>query len=486
MKLKQLVVASMSVLGLMVSCSTFAEAQTTQATSTTNTTETTQTTHVKHHKVKHHQRHCQRKAVSSEVVALHTYKDMGALAEVCPKVDMYDSMLDMMNHNVGRARPTLHCTDPLSLAGGIAFDSAWGNRHRGYAGENTARLSLNDAYVNVYGNVNNWTTAMLSLSYNNAQPSTAVVSSFPAPSVNQQNGLYSASYPQNNFTLEQGYITFRNMNVTPIFLRIGKMFQDFNRYSIHPMTQSMTQVMSETLRTSAALGFMTSMGLNGSVYTFNNPMYQKRTTGSTTNHSQNNYGVSLNWNHPNDQLGYDIGIGYMNDFTGVNDVAYSVNRFNGTTTNLLGYNGTYQSRVGAATVYGDLNSGPFTLEIRYVTATSSFNALDLPTRTLAAITAGAVATGAKPWSADITGGFGFMGWSKDQNVYLGYQASGNAVNLFLPKQRWLVGYGINILKNTNVGLQWNHDIAYSTAYTGAGNHLSNSNTVMARAAVQFG
>jgi hypothetical protein len=482
MKLK-LVVASMSVLGL-ISCPVLAD---------------TQTKHKHHH---HHHR-----MVSQTTVVEHGYKDMAMpVAEVCPKVDMYDSMLDMMSHNVGRAKSTIHCTDPLSLAGGIAFDSTWGNRHQGYAGENTSRFSLNDAYVNVYGNVNNWTTAFASLSYANFQPYASPYNytvGLPGPAAGLGNtsvvpvgggtgpnnsytlsGVYSNSYARNKLQLEQGYITFKNMSVMPLFLRIGKMFTDFNRYSIHPMTQSLTQVMSESLQTAVQLGFMTNFGLNGSVYTFENPMRQFNPTGSSNSHNKNNYGVSLNWNHPSDMLGYDVGVGYMNDFTGVDQFAYDVALYNGSTLNSSGQNGSYQSRIGGVAVYADLNTGPFTFDAHYVTATSKFSASDLPTKTRQMILAGAAANGAQPWSADITAGFGFNAFfAKDQNVYLGYQASGNAVNMFLPKSRWLAGYGINILKSTTIGAQFNHDTAYSTSSGGTGH---SSNALIARAAVQFG
>ncbi len=505
MKLK-LVVASMSVLGL-ISCPVLADTQT---------------------KHKHHHHH---RMMNQTTVVEHGYKDgykdMVPVAEVCPKVDMYDSMLDMMSHNVGRAKPTIHCTDPLSLAGGIAFDAPWGNRHMGYTTENTARLALNDAYVNVYGLINDWTTAFLSInfsdfqpyrspfSYNTALAGQGVANPYTPASANSVtvlpaqgggagpnngyilNGVYSSAYASNVLALEQGYITFKNMAVMPLFLRVGKMFEDFNRYSIHPIVESFTQALSESLHTTAQVGFMTAMGLNGSVYTFDNPMHRATSTGGNgivpltggNSHNHNNYGASLNWNHPDQSLGYNAGIGYLYDFTGINDVAYSIAMFNGTTVDSSGYNGTYRTRVSAGTIYGDLNSGPFNIEARYVTAFNSFSAFDLPTRTRQAILAGGSQRGAKPWAADITAGYGFNAFSRDQNVYVGYQATGNAVNLFLPRSRWLVGYGLNVLKSTNFTAQWTHDYAYSTSMGGRGDTGSNgstSNLFSVRAAVQFG
>lgn len=452
MKLK-LVVATMGILGL-VNCNVFAATQA-------------------HHKHHHHKAN---KPMTTEAAQ---YKDMGALAEVCPKVDMYDAILDSMSHNVGRAKPSVHCTDPLSLAGGIAFDSTWGNRHRGYSGENTRRFSLNDAYLNVYGNVNEWTQAFASLSYAGFSPTTSSTQ-------HQLNGAYTNSYPSDTFSLQQAFITFKNKDVTPVFVRVGKMFEDFGRYNIHPMTESVTQVMSESLHTSAQVGFMTPMGLNGSLYTFQNPLHRSTLppAGTDSNgHNQNNWGASINFNQPNEQFGYDLGVGYIYDFTGIDQIAYGVTQFNASGTNSSGYNGYYQTRVSGGTLYGDVNSGPFTLALRYVTALKSFSAFDLATKAYSIV--GTSGTGAKPWSGDLTAGYGFNAWGKNQNVYLGYQATGNAVNLYLPKSRWLAGYGVNVWKNTDIGVQINHDLPYSRTSSNENSNTS-TNLVVLRAAVQFG
>lgn len=530
MKLK-LVVASMSLLGL-ISCPLFAadtQATTTSTdtTATSTDTGTASTTTTTTTKVKKHRRHRRHHYVSQYVAADHpTYKDFKDIAPVvvCPRVDYSTLILDGMSHNLGRAKPTVHCMDPISFAGGINFDSTWGARNIGYSGENVARFSLNDAYVNVYGNVNSWTTAFASLSFANFAPYNTDNTRYAGPAIPglpgvvapssspgyQTNGVYSNSYTGNQVNLEQGFITFQNMSVWPIFVRVGKMFTDFDRYDIHPITESFSQVMSESLKTQAQLGFLTNVGLNGSVYTFENPMRRVSFTpatgttpfvaGSYDSHNKNNWGASLNWDVPSDTLGYGIGVAYMYDFTGVDQVSYGVQTFNnglatatlfpGNLTgrgNVQGVNGSYQNRVSGGTIYANLNTGPFAFNFHYVTAMQSFNGLDLATRTQAAIAAGGARVGAEPWAADIMAAYGFNSWGHDQNIYIGYNQSGQAVNLFLPRSRWLLGYGVQAWKNTNLGLQWNHDNSYSSNFTGTDVGSSNaSNGVVLRAAVTFG
>jgi hypothetical protein len=210
------------------------------------------------------------------------------------------------------------------------------------------------------------------------------------------------------------------------------------------------------------------MGFNGSISAYDNTVRQV-----TVNHNRTVYGAALGYAQPNDQLGYDVGIGYMSNMTGANDVAAHLGNLGS-----IFASSTFVHTVGAIAVYGDVNSGPFSLGARYTTALQNFNPVDL-----SSVFGTSLASGAKPWAADITANYGFNAMSKNQNVYLGYQTSSNAVNLALPKNRWLAGYDVDMWKNTTLGLEVAHDTAYSTSKGGTGN---SSNTIGARASVKFG
>jgi hypothetical protein len=445
MKLK-LVVASMSVLGL-VSCPVFAA----------NTT-----MHKHHHK--HHAAH-------------HDYKDMGALPykdQVCTISENMMIMADM-THNLGRALPN-PCNpgwfNRIAMSGGVNFDlGKFGNRDGNFMGENYKRASLNDAYLNLLADVNEWAKAFASLSYS--------TSTFSVPSIGAATLAteYSAAYSNNinttgsqNIQLEQGFMTIGNLDESPFFLQAGKAFQDFSRYELHPITRSLTQVMSETLATSLNLGFITH-GFSGQVYGFDDPISKTYNSETTTN-----YGASLGYNYASDTWGLDLGAGYLYNLIGVNDVAYLVSQYNEIAS--AGGTGGYHDRVGGAAAYADISGGPFTLGARYTAAVQRFNATDLPQD-------GTDTTqGAKPWSAGLQAGYGFDAFGKNNNIYIGYQWSGQSYSLGLPKYRWLAGYGVDIFgKNTNVGIEWDHDSAYSTGSGGTGN---NYNLVSLRSSVKFG
>ncbi len=449
MKLK-LVVASMSVLGLI-------SFQADAATSHKH----------KHHAVKkHHQ-------VSVTNTNFKDYKDM-APVEVCPINDPpYTEVLDAMGQNIGRAKPNEDCHKLLSLAGGVNFDAKWGNRSMGYQGENTRRISLNDVYLNLYGNVNEWVKAFASISYNDASD-VGTTDNTPTSSFANKIGQYSNVYPTNVLTLEQGYALIGDFDQYPFFLKLGKYFQDFGRYQIHPITRSTTQVLSESLQTAAQAGFITRNGFHGDVYAFDDGL--KERTGTTPlagvpGHSSTDYGAALGYDQVSDQLSFGVNLGYLYNMVGVNDIAQAISQFQfGTVTG-----GTYKDRVDGAAVDAYVGSGPFSLVGDYVSALESFNANDLND--------GTAGKGAKPWGAGIQAGYGFNAWGKNQNVYLGYQASGDAVFVHLPKNRWEVGYNVDMWKNTNLGLQLDHDHDYSVSNGGTGN---NSNLISFRAGVKFG
>ena len=90
--------------------------------------------------------------------------------------------------------------------------------------------------------------------------------------------------------------------------------------------------------------------------------------------------------------------------------------------------------------------------------------------------------GARPRAGSLSAGYDFNAWDKNQNVYVGYQTTRQAVSLNLPKHRWLAGYGVDVWKNTNLAVEWDHDKSYATNVGGMG---GNSNLVSLRASVKF-
>lgn len=456
----KLVVASMSILGL-VSCPVLAAA-----------------------KHKHHHRAARQ---VSQVEATE-YKDAMPAVQACT-ISQSAMIMDDMSQNIGRSMPS-PCNpgwfNRVQLSGGINVDlGKFGNRNQNFMGENYQRFSLNDAYLNLAANINDWTKAFASISYNTATINDPIANSTPSFHAAEYDAAYSNNVSgdsTNTLQIEQAYATFGNFEMSPIFVQVGKQFQDYGRYNIHPITENITQVMTQTLATSGKVGFLAG-GFNGSLAVFDDQIAKVGQTNNPTD-----YVLALGYNMPSDQFGLNVGAAYIYDMMGVNNVAYSVNQFNNFNTGA-----GFRSRTGGAAAYADMNTGPFVLGLRYTTAVQRFNVNDLPKNGIADLTQtgsatgnapNANATGAKPYSASIQGGYGFEGWNRNQNVYVGYQMSRESAGLNVPRSRYLVGYGIDLMgKNTNVGIEWDRDMAYSVSNGGTGR---NGNLVSLRSSVQFG
>lgn len=378
-------------------------------------------------------------------------------------------IFDSMSQNISRAMPDCNPAwfRRLHVSGGINVDMGkWRNHYGDYEGENYRRVSVNDAYISITADVNEWTHAFLSMSYDDATSSGFVDSDHYA---------YAHVYEAHKFDVRQAYITIANFDCSPFFLQLGKQFQDYGRYIRHPVTRSMTQVMSETLRSAVKVGFIVPSGFHGSVYAFDDTIRKiNRQTFPT------NYGAALGFDRADPDLGWDVGVGYMYNMISAKDVAHAVTNFTGIRA--------YHKRVGGAAIYADMNSGPFYFGARFTLALRRFSRNDLPKNGIADLIADDIvdfdAEGAKPWAAGITAGYGFDAFCKSQSIYVGYQASRQAAGIGLPRNRWLAGYNIEAWPNTNFGIEWDRDRAYS--HQDGGTQKKHSNLFTIRTAVKFG
>lgn len=407
------------------------------------------------------------------------YKDAGALpTKSClptrSELIMYD-----ITQNRGRAlfNPCYpDWFDRIGFSGGINFDGGkFGNRNvsnnnstavrgplsQGYAGENTQNASINDAYLNISAKVNDIASAFMSLSYIDASN---------AYSMAYQTTPDSLVVDNNNqrFNVQQAYIHFGNFDYSPIYAEFGQEFQDYGRYEIHPITEPLTQVLTESLHPALKIGLIMD-GWSATFYSFQNPVPQK-----PFGTKDFDYGGAIGFDNPGDCFGYDLGIGYMYNIEGVNAIGNTSAFVGGTQATFA----TYQNRVDGVALYGDANIRSFALAMRYTTAMTSFSNVDLP------MDMNHPLLGAKPWAASAQGSYGFNRFGKDQTVYAGYQISRETVNLNLPRSRYLLGYALQPGMNTNVGLEWDHDTGYPT--TDGGAPQGNTNLVSVRVGVAFG
>lgn len=461
-------------------------AQTTAETGTQTTSETAQTTET------HAHRTAQRMPKSNMRALYPRPRRMGNLtikpAPIFCLVNSSTIQLRDMTQNVGRSLP-IPCNPSwvhrIALSGGVNVDvGKFGNRSVNYMGENYQHASINDAYLNLSAVPNDITTVFMSLSFNSATINNPL-SSTTTHHVAEFDAAYSnniRSGGASQLLLEQGYVTFANFEKTPVYVQLGKQFQDYGRYELHPITEPLTQVMTKTLYTSFKIGFIWKQ-FNGAAFAFEDPLPKVNHTSKSMN-----YGFSINYSHdlPSCQIGVDAGVSWLYNIVDVNDIAYIVNQFNlHNPTNLPG--GGFNQHTSGMAVYLDAVSGPFNFNGRLALAVQRFNVADLPRQGLADFGANGLplpgATGAQPWTASVQFGYGFGIWGKPQHIYVGAQASNQAAALLIPRARYLAGYSIEMVRNTNLGIEWDYDYAYGANNGGTG---KNTNLITLRGAVKFG
>jgi hypothetical protein len=461
----KLVAVSMSVLGLIAS-PVFADTM---------------------HKHKHARKHYDQqdyKGSGSMPLAASSLADLTSPME---SASLSTVMLSDMQQNSNLSKPHADWFNHFAINGSMEFGTAFGSLHNsndaylekaqldqysiGYYGENSFRFS-NRFDINVTAKINDWANALVVI---NAQRN--------APLYNISEKVIDAVYTSkwggdNTVNVEQAFIHFGNFEKTPFFVEVGKQFVDYGRYDTHALTQSLSQVLTQSLVSAVKLGYINDMGISGSVYTFqNNQDFYMRSpvlrAQDVNKDPTMNYGASVNYySHLNDQISYKLGASYLYDMMGVDAIHSAVE------DGQLMWRG-YNKRVGGLAVYADMSYDAFTLGANYTSAIRHFAAADL------AKDSGNTTQGARPWALGLQAGYDFNAWSKNNNVYVGYQSSRDTIYANLPKSRYLVGYSIDVLKNTKLSAEWDHDNAWNYATQG-GSQNGDSNLIALRAAVKFG
>lgn len=332
-------------------------------------------------------------------------------------------------------------------------------------------INLNNANLFVDFIASDWTKGHLSLAYQQKSPAFAR-STFTGDS---------------SFTVDEAYVTIENFTKSPFFFMAGKQYVNFGDYHRYPMVATLPQLLEETRATAARVGFVDASGFNASASLFRGAADERQTYSVTGATRVQNFAVNAGFANQTDNLGYRLGVSYLNNMADVN--------YLGSTDflSLFGQSGSiangYLNRVGAISAYAGVNSGPFDAGVNYVTALQNFNVLDLPTST----SDNNVIRGAKPAAWSIDAGYSFMTIGHQSRVGLGYEGSKEAALVGraltsgsivggMPKSRYQVNYTVNVSKYTDVGFQVYYDRDYDGRDFGTG---KNSLAGVARLAVKF-
>lgn len=280
-------------------------------------------------------------------------------------------------------------------------------------------------------------------------------------------GIYFL-YEQNATDLEVdiAYLTLTNAEVSPLFLTAGQVYVPFGVYETNLVSDPLTLEIGEARETALQLGFEQS-GFSGSLYVFNgdnNVKGRDRIEG---------WGANLGFEQEHEDWAWSVGVGYINDLGDSDTLHESINDSRVSAAEFapnLSIDST--ERIGGWTANAAASLGPFSLIGEYLSATDDFDPVSL----------GFKDGGARPSAWNIEAGYSFPLLGRESVAAVAYQGTREALALELPKERWLLGWSIEIFDRTSLGLEWARDRDYNTCDGGTG---KSADTITAQLAVEF-
>lgn len=240
--------------------------------------------------------------------------------------------------------------------------------------------------------------------------------------------------------LNRAFIVLGNLNRFPVYTEIGQIYVPFGRYSSLFITAPTTQGLGRTRARSLVLGFQQTGDnrFNAEIYGFQ---------GLTNNINKTN-----TTNEGGADAGYTFSLGKVSGYLGGSVISNLADSQGFQATSFLN-NETQIHGVSAYDFYGSLTIKPVTFIAEFIKAMSSFNIVDVAYQN----------NGARPSAYNFEVDFSFNTGSKESAIGLTYQGSSQALALGLPEHRYGVVYSVVIWENTQLRLEYRHDINYPTS-----------------------
>ena len=313
--------------------------------------------------------------------------------------------------------------------------------------DNKAFLDLDSIYVNLSSQLNDWTQVSISGLYKNAGSSP--VKYWPSAGTRGAN-----RHPR----LQEAKVTFANLSKSPLFARVGQMYLPFGRYKRYPLVPGITQQLTQIHSPGLQIGGIYDRGIYWTIYGIVG--HKAHSSGQDIN----NYGGTVGYRSTQHPVNYDLGVSYLHNLNAIDSLQTVVDD-----------QGGYQKSVPAIAAYGDLQMGPFSYGLRYVSALRSFDQSILAYQKHNGQT-----EGARPDAFDIWSSFQFKTLQHHSSLKLAYGMSRQAYNTAsiidqdafyqLPKARISMSYNVNLVKNVVLMANLRRDRDYEKAHGGTNEH----------------
>ena len=226
----------------------------------------------------------------------------------------------------------------------------------------------------------------------------------------------------------------------------GQMFLPFGNYETNMVSDTLAHTFSENIETTLRLDY-TSGAMASSFYVFNGDSVLETGADETV------ASMGLNIMYATD--GMTAGISYTSNLT--DGFLISDN---------LATSGVVSSYIAGMSIYATKSYDRASVFFEYISALDDFAASDL-------------ANGAaKPSAMNLEAGYSLG----DAVIAIAYQASREAVDLGLPETRIMLGYSMDIMKDTSLSFEVASDSDYDLADNGTG---ETATSITAQLAVEF-
>ncbi|EKE01012.1 MAG: hypothetical protein ACD_21C00243G0002 [uncultured bacterium] len=321
----------------------------------------------------------------------------------------------------------------MVLSGGVEGQVVYNNNYE-YSRNSKTDINLTSAELDIVGEVGPWATGAMIINYDDGDT--------------KSSGGSVARSNNSRLRLDRAWITLGQLNKCPLYFSIGQLFAPFGRYDSFMVTTPSTRALGRVKDRMAILGFAKD-GFYTQIYGFSGET-KKDTSKEFARHG----GFNVDYIYGRDNFGMHVGgglLGNLAESQGMQDIlgksksgaSTSAERIK---SGVFGYNGHVKFDIY-----------DFDLMAEYVGASKAFDSADLAFNS----------SGAKPWALDAEGAYSFRIKGKLNTVFVGYNQTGQALGLNLPKRSYFAGYSIALIKNVLASVEYRHDTNYSWSDTAA-------------------
>lgn len=333
----------------------------------------------------------------------------------------------------------------LELSGEVEGDM---NARGDFTGQNNTDLYVGDAELDMQALVNRWLTAYMNFAYDNSPNDVGS---------RLDGGIY----------LDNGFITFGNLNVSQWRATVGQLYVPFGQFNSYLISDPINKTLFRTKGQPIIVGYGVpgNDGLAVSAYTFKGV---SNTSGNAdmTNPYINQFGADANYQFNLGKVKTALGASYIQNvadstgmqFPGFDDPEYGT-AIVGDGFSTSPATEALQHTVPAIDLRGLLSAGSYTLIGEFDTVTEAFSPTDLSFD----------GSGAAPKAYHIEGVYSFTPWDKPSTFAIGYDHSYQSLGLAVPEARINATLNMSFWRNTLASLELRHDIAYSEDDTAGGN-----------------